>query len=110
MLSVGSSPISRSSAICRSSAATCFSKSRKAVIGRALSGRRLQVNVLSDRHLCKRVPIVDELHQAAAVDMRVDFGRGDIGMAQHQLQRAQIGAPFEKMSGKGVTQYMRAHA
>src|SRR3546814_7692641 len=54
------------------------------------------------------MPLVDQLDEAAAVDMRVNFGRRDVGVAEHQLQRAQIGAAFEQVRRKGVAQHMRA--
>ena len=37
---------------------------------------------------------------------RINLGRGDIGMAQHFLDRPQIGPALEQMSGKGVAQSM----
>src|SRR5205807_9190117 len=33
--------------------------------------------------------------------------RGDIGMSQHLLDAAQIGAMVEQVAGKGMTQHMR---
>ena len=51
---------------------------------------------------------VDQFDQALAVDMGIDFGRRDVGMAEHQLQRAQVRTAFEQMGGKGVAQHMRA--
>ena len=40
--------------------------------------------------------------------MGINFGCGDIGMAQQHLQGAQIRPPFQKMRCKGMTQDMRA--
>jgi hypothetical protein len=37
-------------------------------------------------------------------DMGVDLGRGDIGMAQQRLDRAQIGAVLQQMRREGVAQ------
>ncbi len=47
--------------------------------------------------------------------MRIDFRRGDIGVAQHGLDRAQIGPTGQQMCCKGVAQGMwrdlgRGHA
>ena len=36
--------------------------------------------------------------------MGVDFGRGDIGVPQHRLDRPQIGPIGQQMRGKGVAQ------
>ena len=40
-------------------------------------------------------------------DMGVDFGGGDIGMAQQGLHGAQIRAAFHQMGGEGMAQHMR---
>ncbi len=53
---------------------------------------------------------IDQSDQSAGVDMGVDLGRGDVGMAEHRLEGAQVRAAFEQMSRKGVAQLMRAHA
>lgn len=47
--------------------------------------------------------------QARAVDVRVDLGRGDIRVSQHQLHRAEIGAALDQMSGKRMAQRVRRH-
>ncbi len=38
--------------------------------------------------------------------VRINLRRGDLGMPQKHLHRAQIRAALEKISGKGVTQAM----
>jgi hypothetical protein len=40
------------------------------------------------------------LFEADAVDMGIDLGRGDIGMAQHGLNRAKIGAALQQVRGE----------
>ena len=45
---------------------------------------------------------VDEVDEAPAVDMGIDFGRRDIGMAEHLLDAAQVGAMGQQMGGEGV--------
>ena len=52
---------------------------------------------------------VDQLNQPRRVDMRIDFGRRDIGVPQHRLQRAQVSAAFEQVRRKGMAQDVRAH-
>lgn len=36
--------------------------------------------------------------------MGVNLGGGNIGVAEHDLNRPKIGATFEEMTGKGVAQ------
>src|SRR2546423_14152333 len=45
--------------------------------------------------------------QASARDVRVDLRRGDVGVAEHHLHGAQIGAMFEQMRGKRMPQHVR---
>ena len=42
--------------------------------------------------------------------MRIDLGGADVGMAQHGLHAAQVGATFEQMGGEGVPQNMGAES
>src|SRR6185437_316143 len=42
--------------------------------------------------------------------MGVDLRRRDIGVAEHLLHAAQIGAAVEEVTGKGVAQHMRREA
>ena len=51
---------------------------------------------------------IDQFHQPAAVDMRIDFGGRDVGMAEQRLDRAQIGAAFEQMGRERMAQHVRA--
>ena len=48
-----------------------------------------------------------QLDEAAVVDMRVDLGRGDIGMAEHLLDDTQVGAALEQVAGERVAQHVR---
>jgi hypothetical protein len=48
-----------------------------------------------------------DLSQPLGQNMRVNLRRGYVGMAQHLLDRSQIGAPGEQMARKGVAQHMR---
>jgi hypothetical protein len=45
---------------------------------------------------------VHYLPQAGTDHVRVDFGRGNVGMAQHRLNAAKIGAAFEQVRRKRV--------
>ena len=49
----------------------------------------------------------DDRLQPLRLDMGVDLGRRNIGMAEHLLQRAQIGTAGEQMAGKGMAQTVR---
>ncbi len=48
-----------------------------------------------------------QLAQALPRHMGVDGGGGDVGMAQQQLHRTQVGAVVEQMRGEGVAQGVR---
>jgi hypothetical protein len=52
----------------------------------------------------QRVVFQHQVPQPRVEDMGVDLGRGDIGMAQQRLDRAQIGAVLQQMRGEGVAQ------
>src|SRR5215210_8139991 len=41
--------------------------------------------------------------------VRVELGRGEIGVPEHLLDAAQVGASLEEMSGERVAQQMRVH-
>ena len=41
-------------------------------------------------------------------DMRVNLRGGDVGVAEHRLDAAQIGSMFDQMRGEGVAQDVRA--
>ena len=43
-------------------------------------------------------------------NMRVKLGRPQVGVAQHLLHRAQVGAPFEQVGGEGMAQQMGVDA
>ncbi len=45
--------------------------------------------------------------QPGGLQVGIDLGRGNIGMAQQQLQGPEIGALPQQMGGKGVAQGMR---
>ena len=45
--------------------------------------------------------------EAVGVDVGVDFGGADVGMAQHFLNDAQVGAVGEQVAGEGVAQRVR---
>ena len=51
---------------------------------------------------------IDKFHQPPAVHMRIYLRRRNVGMAQHRLKRAQIGAPLQQMGCKGVAQAVYA--
>src|SRR5205823_13990192 len=47
--------------------------------------------------------------QALLIDVGINLGRGDVGMAEHFLDDAQIGAITEQVRGKTVSQEMRVN-
>src|SRR5574341_270768 len=46
--------------------------------------------------------------ESGAGDMSVDLRRRNVGMPEHRLHGAQVGAAFEQMGREGVAQRMRA--
>src|SRR5579884_710141 len=52
--------------------------------------------------------LVNGLLEARSHHMRVDFCGSDVGVAEHGLYAAQIGATLNQVSRKGVPQHMRA--
>src|ERR1700722_6095814 len=50
------------------------------------------------------------LLQALLDHVRVDLCRGNIRVAQHELDRAEVRTPFEKVRGKTVPQLVRRKA
>lgn len=52
--------------------------------------------------------IVNDAAQPAAGYVGIDLGCADVGVAEHRLNAAQVSAPFEEVSGKGVAQYVRS--
>ena len=48
------------------------------------------------------------LAQPLARDVRVDLRRPDVGVAEHELHGAQVGAAFDEVGGEGVAQGVRA--
>ena len=48
--------------------------------------------------------------EAFGRQVRVDLRRGEIGVTEHLLQRAQVTPSREQMRREGVTQRVRAHA
>ena len=51
--------------------------------------------------------VADQLVQAAGVEMRIDLGGPDTGMAEQLLQHTQVGAAGMHVGGKGMPQLMR---
>jgi hypothetical protein len=47
-----------------------------------------------------------QLPQALARDMRIDLGRGNVGMTQQQLHHPQVGSVIHQMGRKCVAQHM----
>ena len=52
----------------------------------------------------------DQLLQAVAHDMGIDLRGGDVGVAEHFLDAAQIGAVLQQMAGEGVAQHVGRQA
>src|SRR5208282_1288375 len=48
-----------------------------------------------------------DLLEPGPVHLRVDLGCGDVGMPEHRLDAAQIGAPLQQVSCKGMTKLVR---
>src|SRR3546814_9660404 len=59
-------------------------------------------------HPRQRVPLVHQLDETAAIDMRVNLGRRDVGVAEHQLQRPQIGAAFKQVRSEEHTSELQS--
>src|ERR1700730_7477731 len=102
-----------SSAILLSSSAIGFSKSRYVVIEFQMSPG---AGILSTGPLSPQGPApaagqrMFVLHQRSQLfrdDVGIDLGRRNVGMPQHELHAAQIGAGFQQMTGEGVAQYVR---
>jgi hypothetical protein len=53
-------------------------------------------------------PIIDRT-ETCFEDVRVDLRRREIGMAEHHLNRAQVGATLEEVRGERVPKHVRAH-
>ena len=49
-----------------------------------------------------------QILETTAVNMGIDLGCGNIGVAEHHLHRPEIGPMLQKMGGKRVAQNMRA--
>ena len=47
------------------------------------------------------------LPQTATVDVRIDFGRTDVLMAQHTLNSPQVGPSLQQVRGKRMAERMR---
>ncbi len=58
---------------------------------------------------CTRVCCIVDLGQMLEIQMCVDLGRGDAGVAEQFLDRAQVSARLQQMAGKGVAQHVRMH-
>ena len=58
--------------------------------------------------LAARVELFVDGFQAAAVDVGIYLGGGNIGMAQHDLDGPEVGPVFEQVGGERVPEGMRA--
>ena len=54
------------------------------------------------------VHAVVEFPEAGLVDVGVDLGRADVGVAEHGLHRPQIRTVVQEVGGKGMAQHMGA--
>ena len=86
-----------------SSARTCESR----VIVRRLFPRGRGGNTGAAR---MRMSLEVEVAAAAVGNVRVQLGRGQIGVAEHLLDAAQIGPALEQVSREGVPQEVRVDA
>src|SRR3546814_10511806 len=57
----------------------------------------------------ERMALLHQRLQALAQHVGVDLRGRDVGVAQHLLQRAQVGAVVQQMAGEGVAQHVRRH-
>ena len=51
-----------------------------------------------------------QLPTAAIGYVRVQLGRGEVGVAEHLLDAAEVGAALEQVGGEGVPEQVRVHA
>src|SRR5262245_50314845 len=54
--------------------------------------------------------LFDQASQALLDDVSIDLRRRDVGMAEELLHGAQIGAPLQKVAGKGMAENVRRDA
>ena len=52
------------------------------------------------------MPLGDQLAEPILGDMGIDLGGGDVGMAQHLLDAAEIGAVVDQVGGEGVPEHV----
>src|SRR6185369_11029701 len=55
-----------------------------------------------------RVETIVDRPETRLEDVRVNLRRREIGVAEHQLNRAQVGAALEQVRGERVPQHVRA--
>ena len=53
------------------------------------------------------MPRVDQRDEPCRIDVGIDLGGGDVGMAEQSLQHAQIGPALEQVRGEGMAQDVR---
>ena len=53
--------------------------------------------------------LLEKRFQPLPCYMRIDLGRRDIGMAQHDLNRSQVRTRLQEMTGKGMPQAVRRY-
>src|SRR6478609_3284833 len=56
-----------------------------------------------------RVRVEVDVAQPVGREVRVELRGGDVGVAEHLLQRAQVAAAREQVRGEGVAERVRAH-
>ena len=54
-----------------------------------------------------RMKLPVNLFQPFARDMSIDLRGGNVGMSEHQLHRAEVGAVCEQVRGKGMPEHVR---
>jgi glutamyl-Q tRNA(Asp) synthetase len=60
-----------------------------------------------DRKTSQRMSGGDQRFQPVLQHMGIDLRGGDVGMAEHLLQAAQVGAAGQQMAGEGMAQHVR---
>lgn len=53
------------------------------------------------------VVLVVDSSQTLAADVRINLGGPDVGMSEHELQRAEVSPALEQMGSEGMSDHMR---
>ena len=70
----------------------------------------VSLGVRNARRARVRVRLEVQLAPAAVGDVRVELGRAEVGVAEHLLDAAQVGAALEQVRRERVAEQVRVHA